>query len=115
MYTPFFFINIKMKKIILSIIGIMIISNATVFFVNEMSHKYDIDVNVEEYEQQLVAFSNNCEPLECSIIANFNRINKQEYTDNIKQIAESIRPILGYKNGPKIGIAILNIAFKYSF
>lgn len=113
MYTPFFFINIKMKKIILSIIGIMIISNATVFFVNEMSHKYDIDVNVEEYEQQLVAFSNNCEPLECSIIANFNRINKQEYTDNIKQIAESIRPILGYKNGPKIGIAILNIAFKY--
>ncbi|MGR6859700.1 GGDEF domain-containing protein [Aliivibrio salmonicida] len=102
-----------MKKIILSIIGIMIISNATVFFVNEMSHNHEIDVNIEVYEQQLVAFSNNCEPLECTIIANFNRINKQEYTENIKQIAESIRPILGYKNGPKIGIAILNIVFKY--
>lgn len=50
-----------MKKIILSIIGIMIISNATVFFVNEMSRNHDVDVNTEEYEQQLVAFSNNCE------------------------------------------------------
>ena len=102
-----------MKKIILSIIGIMIISNAIVFFVNGISHDHEVNVSVEVYEQQLVAFSNNCEPLECTIIANFNRINKQEYTENIKQIAESIRPILGYKNGPKIGIAILNIVFKY--
>ena len=102
-----------MKKIILSLIVIMIISNAIVFFMGKMSRNYEDNVTVKLYEQQLIAFSKNCEPLECTIIADFNRINKQDYTENIKQIAESIRPILGYKNGAKIGITILNIVFEY--
>ena len=101
-----------MKKVILFITGIIIISNAIIFIVNELSHNHDDNVNVTDYEQQLVSLTQNCEPLECRIIDDFNRLNKNEYSENIKAIAESIRPILGYKNGPKIGIVILNIAFE---
>lgn len=101
-----------MKKIILLITGIIIISNAIIFVVNELSHNHDNNVSVTNYEQQLLFLTQNCEPLECRIIDDFNRLNKNEYNENIKAIAESIRPILAYKNGPKIGIAILNIVFE---
>ncbi len=87
-------------------------SNAIIFIVNELSHNHDNNVNVMDYEQQLLSLTQNCEPLECRIIDDFNRLNKNEYSENIKAIAESIRPILAYKNGPKIGIAILNIVFE---
>ncbi|RYU67479.1 GGDEF domain-containing protein [Aliivibrio finisterrensis] len=101
-----------MKKVILFITGIIIISNAIVFIVNDLSHNHDDSVKVTDYEQQLISLTQNCEPLECRIIDDFNRLNKNEYSENIKAIAESIRPILAYKNGPKIGIAILNIVFE---
>ncbi|MDD9156750.1 GGDEF domain-containing protein [Aliivibrio sp. S4TY2] len=101
-----------MKKVILFITGIIIISNAIVFIVNDLSHNHGGDVDVTDYEQQLLSLTQNCEPLECRIIDDFNRINKNEYSENIKAIGESIRPILAYKNGPKIGIAILNIVFE---
>ncbi|RYU47524.1 GGDEF domain-containing protein [Aliivibrio finisterrensis] len=98
-----------MKKVILFITGIIIISNAIVFIVNELSHNHDDSVSLTDYEQQLISLTQNCEPLECRIIDDFNRLDKSEYNENIKAIAESIRPILAYTNGPKIGIAILNI------
>lgn len=101
-----------MKKVILFITGTIIISNAIVFLVNDLSHNHEDNVNITNYEQQLVSFSQNCEPLECNIINDFYRLNKNEYSENIKAIAESIRPILAYKNGPKIGIAILSIVFE---
>ena len=45
-----------MKKIILSLIVIMIISNAIVYFMGKMSRNYEDNVTVKLYEQQLIAF-----------------------------------------------------------
>lgn len=112
MYTPFFFMNKRMKKIIVLMIGMIIISTTTVFIVNELSHDHDAAIETVDYSQMLVELSENCEPLECQVISSFNRLSKSEYLDNMKEIAESVRPILTYKNGPKIGIAMLNIAFE---
>ena len=101
-----------MKKIILFIIGIIIISNLIAFIINESSHSHEISEDVADYEQQLMEFNRDCKPLECNVIASFNRLHKKEYAENIKSIAESIRPILACKNGPKIGLAILNLTFE---
>lgn len=96
----------------LFIIGIIIISNIIAFIINESSHKHEVSEEVTDYEQQIMEFNRDCKPLECNVIASFNRLHKKEYAKNIKSIAESIRPILACKNGPKIGIAILNVAFE---
>ncbi|MEZ9625210.1 GGDEF domain-containing protein [Aliivibrio fischeri] len=101
-----------MKKLILLITGIIIISVATAFVVNETLHSHDVNDRSVDYKKQLIELSMLCKPLECQVIADFNRFNKNEYQHNIEDIAESIRPIINYQNGPKIGTAILNIALQ---
>ncbi|MDD9194303.1 GGDEF domain-containing protein [Aliivibrio sp. S3MY1] len=101
-----------MKKVILFITGIVIVFSAIVFIVSDLYLNRDSDVNATDYEQQLLSLTKNCELLECGIINDFNRLDKNEYQNNIDDIAESIRPIIYYPNGPKIGTAILNIALQ---
>ncbi|OCH02654.1 hypothetical protein A6D98_15520 [Aliivibrio fischeri] len=101
-----------MKKLILLLAGIIIISVATAFVVNETLHTHDVSDSSVDYKKQLIELSTVCKPLECQVIADFNRFNKNEYQHNIEEIAESIRPILNCPNGPKIGTAILNIALQ---
>ncbi|MUJ39235.1 GGDEF domain-containing protein [Aliivibrio fischeri] len=101
-----------MKKLILLLAGVIIISVATAFVVNETLHSHDVSDRSVDYKKQLIELSAVCKSLECQVIADFNRFNKNEYQNNIEDIAESIRPIINYQNGPRIGTAILNIALQ---
>ncbi len=100
-----------MKKLILFVIGIIILSSAMFFTLNETTHNHKDLVKSSNYKQCLNKYEDVCEGLECGIIQGFRGINKEDYGRNLIDIAESIRPILGYKNGAKIGITILSIAF----
>jgi diguanylate cyclase (GGDEF)-like protein len=100
-----------MKKILLFIAGIVILTSAMFFTVNETVYNHNDAVLISTYSQRLNSYETNCEGLECNVIRDFRRFNPKEYANNLDDIAESIRPLLDYKNGAKIGVTLLSIAF----
>lgn len=100
-----------MKKIILFIAGIVILTSAMFFTVNETAYNHNDAVLIATYNQRLNSYEIKCEALECDVIRKFRRLKHEEYGRHLDDIAESIRPLLAYKNGAKIGTTILNLAF----
>jgi hypothetical protein len=77
-----------MKKIILFIAGIVILTSAMFFTVNETAYNHNDAVLIATYNQRLNSYEIKCEALECDVIRDFRRFNPKEYANNLDDIPE---------------------------